>query len=108
MREMRGDVKRSATSVSAGGQAVPEYFAKSVEFSVHQEGWIGMTGKIASFASKLEETGTSRRWRGNNTLGFSMLKCVSRERNSFLKMSASFDLNHDRLAADSKFASDRE
>ena len=34
-----------------------------------------------------------------------MLKCVSRERNSFLEMSASFDLNHDKLASESKFAS---
>ncbi len=33
-----------------------------------------------------------------------MLKCVSKERNFFLEMSASFDLNHDRLAGDSKFA----
>jgi hypothetical protein len=33
-----------------------------------------------------------------------MLKCGSRERNFFFKMSASFDLNHDRLAADSKLA----
>ena len=33
-----------------------------------------------------------------------MLKCVSREQNSFLQMSANFDLNHDRLARDSKFA----
>ena len=33
-----------------------------------------------------------------------MLKCGSRERNFFFKMSASFDLNHDRLAADPKFA----
>ena len=33
-----------------------------------------------------------------------MLKCVSRDRNSFLEMSASFDLNHDKLANESKFA----
>src|SRR5260370_38155027 len=33
-----------------------------------------------------------------------MLKCVSKERNFFLEMGASFDLNHDRLAGDSKFA----
>jgi mannose-6-phosphate isomerase-like protein (cupin superfamily) len=33
-----------------------------------------------------------------------MLKCGSRERNLFFKMSASFALNHDRLAADSKLA----
>jgi len=33
-----------------------------------------------------------------------MLKCVSRKRSSFLEMSANFDLNHDRLARDSKFA----
>jgi mannose-6-phosphate isomerase-like protein (cupin superfamily) len=33
-----------------------------------------------------------------------MLKCVSRERNSFLDMNASFELNHDRLASDSRFA----
>ena len=33
-----------------------------------------------------------------------MLKCVSRERSFSLQMSASFDLNHDRLAGDSKFA----
>src|SRR4029077_7216741 len=31
-------------------------------------------------------------------------KCVSREQNSFLQMSANFDLNHHRLAGDSKFA----
>jgi mannose-6-phosphate isomerase-like protein (cupin superfamily) len=39
------------------------------------------------------------------TLGVAMLKYVSRERNSFLKMSANFDLNHDKLASESKFAS---
>jgi mannose-6-phosphate isomerase-like protein (cupin superfamily) len=39
------------------------------------------------------------------TLGVAMLKYVSRERNFFLKMSASFDLNHDKLASESKFAS---
>jgi mannose-6-phosphate isomerase-like protein (cupin superfamily) len=33
-----------------------------------------------------------------------MLKCVSRERSFSLQMSASFDLNHDRLPGDSKFA----
>ena len=33
-----------------------------------------------------------------------MLKCGSRERNFFFEMSASFNLNHDRLAADSKLA----
>ncbi len=33
-----------------------------------------------------------------------MLKCVSRERNSFLEMNASFELNHDRLASDPRFA----
>src|SRR5258708_15658796 len=33
-----------------------------------------------------------------------MLKCVSKERNFFREMSASCDLNHDRLAGDSKFA----
>jgi hypothetical protein len=33
-----------------------------------------------------------------------MLKCVSKERNFFLEMSASFDLDHDRLAGDPKFA----
>jgi hypothetical protein len=35
------DVKRSAAGVSAGGQAVPEYFAKGVEFSVHDKGCMG-------------------------------------------------------------------
>ena len=38
------------------------------------------------------------------TLSFSMLKCVSGERNFFLKMNASFDLNHSKLAAASRFA----
>ena len=38
------------------------------------------------------------------TLSFSMLKCVSGERNFFLKMNASFDLNHSKLAAGSRFA----
>jgi mannose-6-phosphate isomerase-like protein (cupin superfamily) len=33
-----------------------------------------------------------------------MLKCVSGERNFFLNMSASFDLNHDTLAGDARFA----
>jgi hypothetical protein len=33
-----------------------------------------------------------------------MLKCVSRKRSFFLEMNASFDLNHDKLAADSEFA----
>ena len=33
-----------------------------------------------------------------------MLKCVSGERNFFLKMNASFDRNHSKLAADSRFA----
>jgi hypothetical protein len=47
---MSGDVKRSATSVSAGRQAVPEYFAKSVEFCIHQRENMGMAVEIASFA----------------------------------------------------------
>ena len=34
----------------------------------------------------------------NQTLVVPMLKCVNRERNSFLEMSAAFDLNHDELA----------
>jgi hypothetical protein len=38
------------------------------------------------------------------TLSFSMLKCVSGERNFFLKMNASFDLNHSMLGVDSRFA----
>jgi mannose-6-phosphate isomerase-like protein (cupin superfamily) len=37
------------------------------------------------------------------TLGIPMLKCVSRERNSFLEMNASFDLNHGRLAENPRF-----
>jgi mannose-6-phosphate isomerase-like protein (cupin superfamily) len=101
---MSGDVKRSATGVSAGGQAVPEYFAKSVEFSVHQRECVGMAVEIASFASNGRGTGTSRKIERRQTLGVPMLKCVSRERNSFLQMSANFDLNHHRLAGDSKFA----
>jgi len=36
--------------VSARGQAVPEYFAKSVEFSVHQRESMEMAVAIASFA----------------------------------------------------------
>jgi len=51
LREMRGDVKRSATGVSAGGQAVPKYFAKSEKFSVHQRESMEMPVVIASFAS---------------------------------------------------------
>src|ERR1700757_1987323 len=47
---------------------------------------------------------TGREVEPQQTLGFSMLKCVSRERSFSLQMSASFDLNHDRLAGDSKFA----
>src|SRR5260221_729990 len=67
LREMRGDVKRSSTGVSAGGQAVPEYFPKSVEFSVHQRACMGTAGEIESFASNGGGTGTSRGDReGNN------------------------------------------
>jgi hypothetical protein len=69
LRDVRGDVKRSTTGVSAGGQAVPEYFAKSVEFSVHGEGCSGMDGKIASglrpiVGGKRHE---SLAWIGNNS-----------------------------------------
>jgi hypothetical protein len=46
--------------MSAGGQAVPEYFAKSVEFSVHQREGMKMAGEIASFVSKGRETGTEQ------------------------------------------------
>ena len=63
-----------------------------------------MDGEIASFVSNSRGTGTSREVEWQQTLGVPMLKCVSRERNSFLKMSASFDLNHDKLASESKFA----
>jgi hypothetical protein len=101
---MSGDVKRSAAGVSARWQAVPEYFAKSVEFSIHLRECVGMASEIASFASNGRGTGTSRTMGKQQTLGVLMLKCVNRERNSFLEMSASFDLDHDRLASDSKFA----
>jgi hypothetical protein len=50
-------------------------------------------------AERLEQ-----RVKRQQTLGFCMLKGVNKERNFFLKMSASFDLNHDRLAGDSRFA----
>ena len=63
-----------------------------------------MDGEIASFESNSRGTGTSREVEWQQTLGVSMLNCVSRERNSFLEMSASFDLNHDKLANESKFA----
>ena len=38
------------------------------------------------------------------TLSFSILRCVSIKRNFFPKMSPSFDLNHHKLAGDFKFA----
>src|ERR1700730_9201676 len=100
---MRGDVKRSATGVSAGGQAVPKYFAKSEKFSVHQRESMEMAVAIASFASNGSETWTGREVELQQTLGFSMLKCVSRKRSSFLEMSDNFDLNHHRLGRESKF-----
>jgi hypothetical protein len=69
--------------VSAGRQAVPEYFAKSVEFSVHQREFVGMEVRSRHFASNNRGAGTSREVERQQTLGVAMLKYVSRERNSF-------------------------
>jgi hypothetical protein len=63
---------------------------------------------IGSFAFDGRGTGKSRKIERRQTLGVPMLKCVSREQNSFLQMSANFDLNHDRLAGDSKFCNYRQ
>src|SRR5208282_6854539 len=98
LHEVSGDVERSTAGVPAGGQAVPEYFAKGVEFSVHRPECVAVAGEIASsasFASNGEGTGTGRRVGRQQSLGFSIVRCVSRERKFFLEVSASFDLNHD-------------
>jgi hypothetical protein len=66
---MRGDVERSTASMPAGGEAVPEYFAKGVEFSVHQWELIEMSGEIESFASGNGEQ-AEQGCKGNNRLAF--------------------------------------
>jgi hypothetical protein len=43
-----GDVEGGATRVPTGWQTVPEYFAKSVKFSVHRKECIDIAGKTAS------------------------------------------------------------
>jgi hypothetical protein len=43
-----GDVERGTARMPTGRQTVPEYFAKSVKFSVHGKEWIDMAGKTAS------------------------------------------------------------
>lgn len=52
---------------------------------------------------QLGEHAQGREVEWQQTLGILMLKYVSRERNSFLEMNASFDLNHERLADNPKF-----
>src|SRR6516225_8719188 len=37
LNKVTGNIKRSAAGMSTGGQAVPEYLAKGVKFSIHRE-----------------------------------------------------------------------
>jgi hypothetical protein len=93
-----------STGVSAGGQAVPEYFAKSVEFSVHQREVWRWQLRSRHLPPTVEKQVRVERSRGDTNAWRSYAKMCCREQNSFLQMSAIFDLNHDRLAGDSKFA----
>ena len=79
--DMSGDVKRSATRVPTRRQAVPKYFAKGKEFSVHGEGCSGMYGKIASGLRPIVggRRHESLAWIGNNSSSKARMVFIEKE-----------------------------
>jgi hypothetical protein len=63
-----------------------------------------MSGEIVLDYVRGWKRGTTRGVEGQQTLGFPILKGVSKEINFFLEMNVRFDLNHDKLAGDPRFA----